>query len=385
MSQDANHEDDRLICDPSTTIAPIELFSIILASLLLIFMLIILYISILALNKIEKLDKILKYLFISSIIAHSGYLLSGIGVNIVCQGWYDADREAMVPFSCILFFYYNMLMVLLGTLLIRLYISFDNSIYKIKGCSRYTLNILYFITAIQIIPALGIYVSAIPAKSSVTVQNRISITVYFVGSWFILYMVTATFCICLFAKNMLKITKLNATPSVVNLYITEDKKDEIESTGTIDDMGRERSATELNDQQQRFLAKISRYVSLFTLAIILTFCTAIGSMSLELIPTTFEGKSVQLIIMSGYFDGVLNIICLALQYPFAKEFYYKYCLWVECCWKAIFIRKAEKHQPKKKIKLVVMKSETGTTTHYHESSGSVPGMDIIQENGEWKE
>ena len=35
----------------------------------------------------------------------------------------------------------------------------------------------------------------------------------------------------------------------------------------------------------------------------------------------------------------MNFLCLALQYSFTSEFYYKYCEWIECCWKAIFMRK----------------------------------------------
>ena len=233
----------------------------------------------------------------------------------------------MIPMTFATFSYYIMAVNLLGSLLFRLYLTFDGSMYRVSKTTRTMLNLLYILVWITMIPALIIYASCIPSTvSSETVQKRISVTIYFISSAFILYIITAAFCVTIFAQNMLKLSKSRAS-SLQNVM--------------------DKAVQDLNRNQTLFINKISRYVSLFTIAVILTFITMSSVFIPELIPSTFEGKTVQLILISGCIDGVMNIICLALQYSFSSDFYHKYCEWIECCWKRIFIRKTQREIQRK--------------------------------------
>ena len=106
----------------------------------------------------------------------------------------------------------------------------------------------------------------------------------------------------------------------------------------------------LNIEQKMFIEKISRYVSLFTVAMLVTLFTAISILIAQSIPGLFTGRFVYLMVMSAAWDSTFNVCCLVLQYSFATSFYYKYFAWIECCWKRLFTKRAEKDL-KKEVRL----------------------------------
>ena len=313
---------NRRICEPSEPLSPEEIVSFSLCATMIILTIIIALISIPSLRKLRKLNKILQTLFITALISLSLFQTCSILIPITCH--LINQRMAMIPMTFALFFYWTMMLTLLGSLITRLYITFDKSIYKINTITRNILNTLYSFTIIGFITPIALYTSAIEATSDNDLQKRISWTIYIAAIGFSCYMITAGFAVFLFARNMMKLTKSRATP-------------EKRASITIG-----RRSTDLNAKQAMFIDKISRYVSLFTWAMCSTLITALSMFVAEAIPELFNGRFIYLLLISGSIDGVVNVICLTLQYSFAGMVYYRYCTWMECCWKAVFVRNAEK-------------------------------------------
>ena len=182
----------RLICDRSEFISPTEIFSITLACTLL-FTTIVLGTKSIQSMVASKTHRSLKYLFISSILALCFYLIACILINTICQ--IHSDRQAMIPMTFAILSYYIMAVNLLGSLLLRLYIIFDGSMYTIPQLTRYILN-HYFITIILMFQP-SIYRNTIKIKYG---SEKVSLTIYFASSGFLFYFLLI--CVALFAKNM---------------------------------------------------------------------------------------------------------------------------------------------------------------------------------------
>eukprot|EP01083_Nonionella_stella_P148964 472456_1 len=282
MSFNTDPETERVICDPSTSISSVEITSIVIASVMLTITILIAIASIKAMKRKTAMKKVLKWLFVSSMIA-----------------------------------YYFMALNLLGSLLYRLYITFDDSMYRISTVPRYILNVLFVTCVFLMLPTVGIYASCIPSSDRSEVQQRILYAIYCGLASFIFYIITAVIIVSLFAKNMLLLSKSRASSK---RNITQENP-------------------QLNQRQMLFINQISRYVSLFSMAMLSTFVTVTSVMLAGIVPSSLKGKTVQLMLISISIDGTVNMSCLALQYTFTNEFYHRHCKWIECCWKAIFIKR----------------------------------------------
>eukprot|EP01083_Nonionella_stella_P148965 472457_1 len=317
MSFNTDPETERVICDPSTSISSVEITSIVIASVMLTITILIAIASIKAMKRKTAMKKVLKWLFVSSMIALCTYLLCTIALALTCEYATNPDAISMIPMTVILFSYYFMALNLLGSLLYRLYITFDDSMYRISTVPRYILNVLFVTCVFLMLPTVGIYASCIPSSDRSEVQQRILYAIYCGLASFIFYIITAVIIVSLFAKNMLLLSKSRASSK---RNITQENP-------------------QLNQRQMLFINQISRYVSLFSMAMLSTFVTVTSVMLAGIVPSSLKGKTVQLMLISISIDGTVNMSCLALQYTFTNEFYHRHCKWIECCWKAIFIKR----------------------------------------------
>ena len=89
------------------------------------------------------------------------------------------------------------------------------------------------------------------------------------------------------------------------------------------------SRAAFNDQQKQLLMVTTKYVSLLAFAIISTWVRLLAFIA-EVIYDDISTISGIL----GNVDNIINILCLYLQYPFAKKYYDKYCICAylgKCC------------------------------------------------------
>ena len=307
----STYSENRRFCDARLDLAADEIISIVLAATMLICTMSIGIRIQIILHHQTKLIAKLKWLYTSSVISYTTYLISAISMPLVCHSSQsNGNHRAMIPILFGLISYFTMLLNLLATLLIRLYHTFDQSMYRIPQITRYIINGLFTFTVILFVIGITFYIGAIAQTDETRQRNIVGVTVLFSSAGFITYIITAAYIVIIFARNMLKLTKLRASSS--------------------------KNVLNLNKTQNKLINNISRYVSLFSFALFFTFLAMLTPYFVNLVPNLFEGRYINLILIFGTIDGMVNIVCLALQNKFATKFYKEHCEWIECCWKSCF-------------------------------------------------
>ena len=305
----SSYAKNRRICEPSDPLSPEEIISLAISITMVVTILILTIISIPSLQKLLKLNKRLKCSFITTIISFFCGQLSATVISTICHTF--SGRMAMIPMTFVILSYNVMILTLVGSLITRLYITFDKSVYKIANITRYIVNTMHVITILLFMTAVAVYVSAIFREHPIQGQVQISLTIYFAAAGFSFYLITAAFAGFLFARKMMKLVHLRATSRSAQCNGENGAR-----------------ISELNTKQKCFIDKISRYVSLFTCALISTLATMLSPFVAEAIPSLFTGRFIHLILISRTIDSALNVVCLTLQYSFTTSFYYKYCIWI---------------------------------------------------------
>ena len=312
-------------CIPGDITTP-EIITIIIVSIGLILSIIISIITIKCILKMAKLNKILKYLYITSNIAICLDLIFGILSPTLCH--LHSESVSHIMFIMGLLFYYILMLNLLATLIYRLYITFNQSIYKITKIKKYIVNSLFIITCLLFLTTMIIQC----ISAALIIQKKLEngerrqymlLAIYFNVTAFLTYIITSAFVVYLFARNMMKLTHSRAT-----------------SMRNVHDMNM--ADINLNKKQTKFIKNITRYVSLFSVALISSIFSMIWVFIVfgDVLPAGIQVTAFQLVIQESCIDAVINLICLALQYQFATNFYEKYCKWIEWCWKRVFIKNA---------------------------------------------
>ena len=91
-------------------------------------------------------------------------------------------------------------------------------------------------------------------------------------------------------------------------------------------------------QQRKLLYATTKYVTLLLFAMISSWITIL----MGAIENTLTGDITNLAAPLSNVDCVVNIICLYLQFPFAKEYYDKYCVCFANCCTHLFMNCAKK-------------------------------------------
>ena len=194
--------------------------------------------------------------------------------------------------------YYVLTSVIVYTLLLRVYLAFANSIYALTKYQKRMFIFLYSIIVINLLADTACEVF----EHHYGFSDEINI--FYSISWiiFIVFTIIATFYgMYVFIQKMLKCTKIEADHEI--------------------------------------LQQTSKYISLLFLAIA---TTGIGMLLLSIVyrycwgydDPYLEAIGQQFISIIQSIDCTVNIICLSLQYSFAKEYYAKYCK----CWSNIWTK-----------------------------------------------
>eukprot|EP01083_Nonionella_stella_P065810 172750_1 len=293
------------------------------SSICLILILFIGIISIKQFTSLKHLQSIFKCLF------HTSWLLSSIGLILISMSMIShisfLHTHKLTYFlgmyrwgyACL----YVVALVLLLVLLLRLRFSFKHSIYEISCATKCILTILYTLTCLTFLFSYTYYM---------VLWNDISFIYYSrVGMNIISslpgYIITFIVAIILFGSKLMKLTNTRAT----SIYAPSNDTDE------------EISVPELNPQQIKMIETTTRYVSLLSLGIFSTFCGAIASFFVHYYSVPYYETFMVAYIISSV-DCLINIICLYLQYPFATNYYHRYCKCLHLCFRYILTRQATK-------------------------------------------
>lgn len=229
----------------------------------------------------------LKLLFFTNIWCVFTAGITNIARSIFCM--HLQRRSALnVTIMCILC-YLGMFLCILGTLLVRLHLTFDNSAYRIGRAVRSTCIAMFAVMLIAGVIVFVVFILSFTLSIS-DLQVLFAAALPLAWLFFTLYFLSATGAVYLFASNLLKLAKS------------------------------QRSAEEksLNERQLLLVATVSKYVSLFMTA------TASSLLSFLLVYISFYSQ-IQVTFLCGAVDICFNFSCLYLQYSFAAPYYDRFC------------------------------------------------------------
>eukprot|EP01084_Bolivina_argentea_P111409 198784_1 len=301
-----------------------DIFTITLS---IVFTLIALLIAVQAIKKLPKHPKILnifKYLFYCQLFFVLTCTIVPIISTITCL--YGYSIITLIFNSIHIVAYGIVVLVLLTTLLARLHFTFIGSMYEIQDNFKIILIIWYSLIVIITIfnIALFVYTNAV-AFENMTLYRLKQARFYLSIIDMILYIGISILANVIFAKKLLHLSGLRTNS--YRTVLQEDNEDI------------QMSDRKLNERQIKLLENITRYISLFSIAIISTVFIEIllfwGKES-----NWSEAAYVASILMAS-FDCVVNIVCLWFSYSFNKHHYKLYCKLIDNCW-APYVKKIAK-------------------------------------------
>ena len=219
--------------------------------------------------------------------------------------WNDEDAEAdtIALEVCSGTLYLWFLLSLLGTLVMRLYITFKGSVLEM---SRHTIRFFVILFVIEVILSITIAVLTAGDRDVVQGDDDHFISILTFISFLFLYFIGSASAVHLFVANLSELSRLQAASQT-----------DLEGV-TAKDMS-------LNVKQQKTLRLSAKYILLFLVAIsstILSFLLLI----------------VQIADFLGLFwsiDLCVNVLCLYLQFAFAADHYRKCCCCLDSCCRAM--------------------------------------------------
>eukprot|EP01084_Bolivina_argentea_P065746 119856_1 len=283
--------------------------------------------------KLKNLQKTLKLLFYIAIISTIIRCICLIFVEMICFA-----NLITLPA------YFALLLALLGTLVVRLKHTFENTVYAIPNWKMIIFSLLFLLIIILSVIASIYYGIAIIEESN-TEMDRLSVAITqastFAASAIFIYMITAIWSVWEFTTNLMIFTKSNHD---------------------IDNI-------KLNQSQTKLIGQISKYNGLFSLAAITSLCSTIYLfIGVALAPYFHIGYWwIPLAQIITIIDCLINVISMYLQYSFAAKYYNKYCKCVSVCCRKIFINKATKSVKKEYFQSINKKIKVKTEESISES------------------
>ena len=289
--------------------------------------------SIKEIPKLKELNKSIKLLYYVAIISSLIFTISRGSATIFycCIGDYYI-AEFFYPIECI--FYTCIVACLLGTLLSRLYYTFNHSIFEISKMKMYTLiicNIGFFTFGIGSTIILFIIRIRGLNYNDNEINQLFNLSILFASIAAMFYFIGSVFTSFLFVSNLFKLITLRQLSSY-------NKNNDIEIKKQI----------KLSEHHLVIIDQISRHVALLSLAI---FTTILTMMSYGIVVNARNNVSILLEIFGivEIIDVTINVICLYLQFSFAKKYYVKYCKCLQLFWKYIFSALTKHSMIKKSI------------------------------------
>ena len=234
--------------------------------------------------------------------------------------------------------YFIFIIIILATLLYRLYLPFKGSIFDISKCQKFAFVVLLAVTIFWAIFSVELYFQDRDhEEDSLALLAAESPLLSIYSALFgIFYVITSSYGLFIFAQKMQGITKLQ----IGSFKNIKDKKN-----------------IRINADQKEILDAATKVISLLSIAL---FTTLIGFIANVIVLSgwhwmvhheddvdTFEFWRLSINLWVLPFDCMINILCLHLQFPFANNVYLKYCGYCAKYWKLIMVKKTERSLMKK--------------------------------------
>eukprot|EP01084_Bolivina_argentea_P250716 420223_1 len=296
--------------------------------------------------KNNTLSPIIKHLFYHALFWNFIIIITTLIQSSIClfTDIYENILGSITIIACCI-----LMLILLATLIYRLYSSFASSAYALSIINITTLTILFSIIVIL---------------AAATAVEWLTITIVFDGNWNALhytitiaagwvncvmmavYIFASSWCVYLFVKKLLKLIK-SQQQSVRSLDLAN---------------------IQLSNSQKNLIDKTSKYASLLTLATVTSFVTGIcwifsqfyWDRHDEYNYNTTNSYITEVMIMIGCMDSTINIVCLYFQFSFASFFYNKYCKLLQYFWEKMITFKVKKFAKKRTIEFRKIKLKTNT-------------------------
>ena len=273
---------------------------------------IIIYKSLREIPKLKKLNCNIKFQYYCNCALSLLTILNGAFVSTI--GCDERESIENTFLTLYLFLYTFMLIGILDMLLLRLHHTFKETAYRITSAQSW----IIMITAIMLI-IFAIIVSVLHGLYLWTNKYAQAAIIMF-GFLAVTYISLTIYCMYLFAQKLLILANLRAT-----------------SMRNVHDHVQTQSAIKLNKSQTKIINQAARYMSLTSLAMISSIIT--------FMPFFFRVN--YLFLVGSYFDCMVNVICLFLQFAFATRYYDKYCGCLKRFWNKRLSIKAEKNMERK--------------------------------------
>ena len=311
------------------------------STVLLIFTSIIILISVTKLHKKVEIDRLIKWPYYVVCIFAVLTMLLAITLISMCH-W--ISYFSTIFSICYLIEIFSVLQLLLS----RVYLTFEESVFKMSKCQKMIVIISYIITMASAISIIVVWVIINEYNDgAIAVMNFYSDNAFLIWNQLlfgILYIGLTIYVIFIFIQKMLNMAELHKSS-------LKDVMDE--------------SAIELNKQQKILLINAARYISLLMVAMISGIINVLifGSVyDLWNIDFDFHMNFARLMWSTSCLDCAINVTSLYLQFPFAKGHYNKYCCCLRSLCEFILARNAKKRmQQKYKCQVAVNQDEHLTT------------------------
>ena len=338
------------ICVSEHIYESVEVTNIILSSLGIITTILIIIHASIQLPKQSKMKNIFKFLF--WLTASLAILTQSCDIIATISCIEDIQQVSFLSIVISLASYLSLLLVLLTTLLARLKLTFDGSVYQLSIQKQCCLLILYILSMSLSVAAICVFTYMVyktfhneywVGSDQYHVINRTAIALGCMSGVFHLF--TAAWSVYLFAKNLMDVA--------VSTFVDDGDKEHGNGLGEIN----------LNATQKKMIDSIARYVSLFSISTVTSFCTLIVLSGGRWWPEENKRHGQTYMIISGV-DSVINLICCYLQYQFNIKYYEKFCGCLGC-WRPYFIRTMKANMQRTQLKgtgqLQPLKTDTECT------------------------
>lgn len=234
---------------------------------------------------------------------------SGFGVSTALDMSYGSHPVMLIARSILLFFYGSFLLILLLNLVMRLYVTFQDTPLRMNQHTVQLFVALFVVGFVLII--LGVIGRCLILFGN-TFGSFLFFSTLFLG--FSLYVVGSVLAVRLFVMNLSSAAKMQAS-----------------SVGSESDLTVNADDISLNVRQQKLLHLAAKYILLFFVAILSTMVAW-----LCIIIVSFECGAIIMFI-----DFSVNLQCLYLQFAFATKHYRKCCKYLDLRSKAVVLRRAK--------------------------------------------
>ena len=262
--------------------------------------------TIIKLQKLKSVgNKILKYLFtVSFMLALLATIIMG-AINVILA---DKNPQITSFVICDVIFWFCFLsffITLLGNLVARLHFAFNDSKFKMSRNNKclfgITFILLFLFCIASAISILLQHYHHIFGDYSIMDTHAIEHRLIMISIPFtLMFLVGSALSICFFVNNVSELVKMQSVSSSHSCDLNTNAQD-----------------IPLNARQQTILHLSAKYISLFYVASLSTILSLILSLT-----------HLDLAELFISIDICFNLLCLHLQFAFAKKQYQKCC----CCW-----------------------------------------------------